>query len=158
MSSGLWKALRKGPDSPGFGEALVKMLNRSGVTFIKLGQVLSTRPDVLPGAVMTALTSLWDTAAPAPEQNIRTMLRSQWGRDPEEVLGSFDDTPFAAASIAQVHRATLKDGTAVVIKVQRPGAASRWWSIPTSCCASPGLPSSASPGRAQWASTPWDAA
>ncbi|CEI50160.1 ABC1 kinase family protein [Propionibacterium freudenreichii] len=123
MSSGLWKALRKGPDSPGFGEALVKMLNRSGVTFIKLGQVLSTRPDVLPGAVMTALTSLWDTAAPAPEKNIRTMLRSQWGRDPEEVLGSFDDTPFAAASIAQVHRATLKDGTAVVIKVQRPGAA-----------------------------------
>lgn len=123
MGSGLWRALRKGPESPGFGDALVRTLNRSGVTFIKLGQVLSTRPDVLPASVMKALSALWDAAAPAPEHNIRVALREQWGDDPDNILAHFDDEPFAAASIAQVHHAILRDGTPVVIKVQRPGAA-----------------------------------
>ena len=121
-TSGLWRSWRRGPASEGFGEALVGMLERSGVTFIKLGQILSTRPDVLPPAVSQALSTLQSSAARVPAADIRDVLREEWGADPGDVLGSFDDEPLAAASVAQVHRATLRDGTPVVVKVQRPGA------------------------------------
>lgn len=121
-SSGLARALRRGPESREFGQALVKMLNRSGVTFIKLGQILSTRAELLPASLVEALAALQTTATPAQPAEIQQVLQEEWGKDVTGVLAEFDPTPFAAASVAQVHRARLDDGTEVVVKVQRPGA------------------------------------
>lgn len=122
FSSGLGRALRRGPESREFGEALVTMLNRSGVTFVKLGQILSTRAELLPGPLLEALAALQTTAEPAKPDAIQRLLREEWGKPAEQVFAEFDAVPFAAASVAQVHHARLPDGTAVVVKVQRPGA------------------------------------
>lgn len=121
-TSGLSRQLRHGPDSAAFGKALVTVLNRSGVTFIKLGQILSTRPEIVSGPLADALESLQTKAAPAPATDIRRVIREEWACEIEDVLASFDEEPLAAASIAQVHSGRLRDGTPIVIKVQRPGA------------------------------------
>jgi ubiquinone biosynthesis protein len=98
-------------------------LDEGGVTFVKLGQQLSTRRDVLPGEFIDELTLLQDHAAPVPWEEIAAVSRSELGRPVDEVFASVDPSPLAAASVAQVHAARLPDGTEVVVKVQRPGIA-----------------------------------
>jgi ubiquinone biosynthesis protein len=97
-------------------------LEELGPTFIKLGQLLSTRSDLLPPEFIAELSKLQDAAPPVPVDVIREVIRSELGAEPEQVFASFDDLPLASASIGQAHTATLDDGTPVVVKVRRPGA------------------------------------
>ncbi|SDI75377.1 ubiquinone biosynthesis protein [Actinokineospora alba] len=101
--------------------SLRKALEEGGVTFVKLGQVLSTRADLLPPEFIDELTLLQDRVAPVSADAIDAVLRAEFGAAPEDVFAEFDTTPLASASIAQVHRATLRSGADAVVKVQRPG-------------------------------------
>ena len=96
-------------------------LEELGPTFIKFGQILSTRPDLLPPAFIYELSKLQDTVPPAPWEMIREVLIRELGCEPEQVFTTIDAQPMAAASLAQVYAATLPDGHDVVVKVQRPG-------------------------------------
>ncbi|WP_205718741.1 AarF/ABC1/UbiB kinase family protein [Actinomadura sp. WMMA1423] len=100
--------------------SFTRALEEGGVVFVKLGQVLSTRRDVLPPEFVEELGRLQDAASPVPWPEIERVVREELG-DPADVFASFDRTPLAAASIAQVHRATLRSGEEVVVKIQRPG-------------------------------------
>ena len=93
-----------------------------GPTFVKFGQVLSTRPDLLPPEYIAELTRLQDEVPAEPWEEIRALLTRELGRPPEEVFASIDPLPIAAASLSQVHAATLRgdEAIAVVAKVQRP--------------------------------------
>lgn len=91
-----------------------------GPTFIKLGQMMSTRPDLLPPALIAELSTLQDSVPPVPAAEVHQVIREELGAEPRDVFAEFSDTPLACASIAQVHRARLNDGRAVVVKVQRP--------------------------------------
>lgn len=102
--------------------ALRRALEDSGITFVKLGQNLSARSDLLPPPFVRELSHLQSDVASEPWESIRHALATSLGCDPLEVFDSVETTPLAAASVAQVHRARLKDGTEVVLKVQRPGA------------------------------------
>ncbi|WP_432880610.1 ABC1 kinase family protein [Kribbella sp. CA-245084] len=98
-------------------------LDEAGVTFVKLGQVLSTRSDIIPSAVATELSRLQDQVSPAPWPEIEQVLTEELGAPPRQVYADFDSEPLAAASVAQVYTARLPDGPRVVVKVQRPGIA-----------------------------------
>ncbi len=98
-----------------------RVLEDLGPTFIKLGQILSTRPDMLPAVFVQELRKLQDAAPPVEFEAIRAQLEDAFGRPHEEVFAMFEPEPLASASIAQVHRAELVDGTEVAVKVQRPG-------------------------------------
>ena len=102
-------------------EHLRSALEELGATFIKLGQILSTRADLLPPDYLAELSKLQDSAAPVPFPAIREALLKELGRPIEEVFLHFDPKPLAAASIGQAHAATLTDGTEVVVKIRRPG-------------------------------------
>lgn len=95
-------------------------LEELGPTFVKLGQVLSTRPDLIPLPFIEELTKLQDKVPPFPYSEVREIFQVETGKFPEEFFENFDEEPLAAASIGQVHRARFKDGTDVVVKVQRP--------------------------------------
>jgi ubiquinone biosynthesis protein len=97
-------------------------LEELGPTFSKLGQVLSTRPDLLPPEFIEELASLQDHVPPLTEEQVVTVMEQELGVPWEDVLGSIEPKPLAAGTIAQVHRATLAGGDRVVVKVQRPGA------------------------------------
>ncbi len=95
-------------------------LEELGPTFIKIGQILSTRPDLLPPEYIEELSKLQDAAPALPWETVAAQLTEEWGRPPEEVFANIDPHPLAAASLAQVHAAVLPNGDEVVIKVQRP--------------------------------------
>src|SRR6266403_4041043 len=92
-----------------------------GPTFVKLGQVLSTREDLLPPTWTTELARLHSHVAPVPFDDLLPQVEQALGRSPFEVFGNLEREPYAAASIAQVHRAKLASGTPVVLKIRRPG-------------------------------------
>ena len=122
------QARRRG-DAGGGREALALSLRRAleegGVTFIKLGQLLSTRRDLLPEEFISELSQLQDRAEPAPWEQVEEVMTQSLGAPTEKVFAELRHEPAAAASIAQVHKARLRDGeglgAAVAVKVQRPG-------------------------------------
>ena len=104
------------------GRRLREMLDELGPTFVKFGQLLSTRPDVMPPDIIAELRSLQDDVAPIPFADVRRVIEEEMDLTLEQAFLTFDETPIAAASIGQVHRATLPTGDEVVVKVQRPDA------------------------------------
>src|ERR1700694_127577 len=104
---------------------LAKALEQLGPCFIKLGQLLSTRPDLLPKDYIAALSRLQNTVTPVPSEKITAIIESELGAPITELFQSFDCEPLATASMAQVHRAVLRGGDEVAVKVQRPGVRQR---------------------------------
>jgi ubiquinone biosynthesis protein len=96
-------------------------LEELGLVFVKLGQLLSTRSDLLPPSYIEALEALQDGVTRLDIDAVREVVQAEFGSAPEELFATFEEEPLAAASIAQVHAASLGDGTEVVVKVQRPG-------------------------------------
>lgn len=97
------------------------LLEELGTVAIKLGQLASTRPDLLPKEYIAEFSKLQDRAPEVPYEDIGRAITGEFGAPPEEVFETFDQVPLATASISQVHRATLPDGSRVVVKVRRPG-------------------------------------
>jgi ubiquinone biosynthesis protein len=95
-------------------------LEELGPTFVKLGQIASTRPEILPPSVLAELNNLQDNVPPDPWDDILPVIEQELGRPLPDVFAAFDPTPIASASLAQVYPAMLPDGTHIVVKVQRP--------------------------------------
>jgi ubiquinone biosynthesis protein len=111
-----------GPAEPD-GVRLRRLLEDAGGVYIKLGQIASTRVDLLPPELCEELAELQNRVAPEPVERIKPVLEAELGRAVDEVFAEFDWEPLAAASIGQTYRARLQSGEAVVVKVQRPDVA-----------------------------------
>ncbi len=101
-------------------ERIRRALEELGPTFVKFGQIMATRPDLIPMSLVVELRKLQDKVTPFDTTGIKAHVERELGRKIEDIFTEFDEKPLAAASIAQVHRATLKDGKKVVLKIQRP--------------------------------------
>ncbi len=114
------------PDTDGSpserGQRLREMLDELGPTFVKFGQLLSTRPDIVPPDIIVELRKLQDDVTPVPFPQVREVVEAELGQPIERLFLEFDETPIAAASIGQVHAAVLPNGRRVAVKVQRPTA------------------------------------
>ena len=114
------------PDTDGSpserGQRLREMLDELGPTFVKFGQLLSTRPDIVPPDIIVELRKLQDDVTPVPFAQVREVVEAELGQPIERLFLEFDETPIAAASIGQVHAAVLPNGRRVAVKVQRPTA------------------------------------
>lgn len=115
--AGMFRRESQAPTAQRFRDALADL----GPTFVKLGQLLSTRPDILPESFIQELEKLQDDVPPVPFLEVVEVFREEFEKSPEEMFASIEPEPTASASIAQVHKATLPDGTMVAVKVQRPG-------------------------------------
>jgi ubiquinone biosynthesis protein len=104
------------------GRHLREMLDELGPTFVKFGQLLSTRPDIVPPDIITELRALQDDVTPFPFSEVERVIREELELPVEKLFTSFEEKPMAAASIGQVHRAVLPNGKRVAVKVQRPDA------------------------------------
>src|SRR5256886_3770338 len=104
------------------GQHLREVLDELGPTFVKFGQLLSTRPDVVPPDIVVELRGLQDDVRPFPFEQAERVIEEELGNSLERLFLDFDPMPVAAASIGQVHRATLPNGRKVAVKVQRPDA------------------------------------
>ncbi|HZD67396.1 MAG TPA: AarF/UbiB family protein [Actinomycetes bacterium] len=113
------------PRGSATGRSLRAALEQAGGVYVKLGQFLSTRPDLLPPEIIGELRRLQQTAAPAPRPLVDQVFVEELGSTPVACFATFDADPAAAASIAQVHRAVLPDGRRVAVKIQRPQVAER---------------------------------
>ncbi len=102
-------------------DSLADDLERMGPVFIKLGQLLSTRADIIPAVYLESLSRLQDQISPIGADAIRTTIEDELGGRISKLFSNFEDKPLATASLGQVHRAQLRDGRMVVVKVQRPG-------------------------------------
>ena len=111
--------------APNFGARLRRTLDDLGPTFVKFGQLLSTRQDILPEGVLFELQKLQDTVAPIPLGVAQGVIERELGAPVGEIFASFDEVPLGSASIGQVYRACLKGGEDVAVKVQRPEARGR---------------------------------
>ncbi len=114
-----WYWLRR--DRGTYPERIRRTLEDLGPIFIKFGQILSTRRDLLPDDLANELAKLQDRVPPFPGDQARAIIEKAYGQPVGELLDAFDEQPLASASVAQVHTAKLKDGTPVVVKVLRPG-------------------------------------
>lgn len=103
------------------GERIRRTLEDLGPIFVKFGQILSTRKDLLPDDIAVELARLQDRVPPFPSSSAMAIIEKAYGKPISEMFQSFDETPLASASIAQVHGAVLPDGTSVIVKVVRPG-------------------------------------
>ena len=122
FSPGWW---RRDSHQESLGARVRMALIELGPIFVKFGQSLSTRPDLLPKDVAAELAQLQDRVPPFPSDKALAIIEGAYGKTVGEVFASFDTEPLAAASIAQVHTATLKDGRSVIVKVLRPGVKKR---------------------------------
>ena len=123
MNLDTWSAHDVPPD--GNPDQFVTDLEALGPTFVKLGQMLSTRPDMVPPEFATALERMQEKVAPLPVDRIHRIIETELGASVGTLFASFDPQPLGCASIAQVHRATLRDGREVAVKVQKPEVAAQ---------------------------------
>jgi ubiquinone biosynthesis protein len=114
----------EGPDGgpTARGRHLREMLDELGPTFVKFGQLLSTRPDIVPPDIIAELRGLQDDVRPFPFADVERVIREELGQPIERLFLDFDEVPLASASIGQVHRAVLPNNRRVAVKVQRPNA------------------------------------
>ena len=119
----LWLVLRLRPAAERqawFGASVLALFRALGATFIKVGQIMSTRPDLLPPHVIGALERLQDDVGPFPFAQVQAIVTEELGRPLDQVFEEFSPAPIASASVSQVHRARLPGGRVVAVKVQRP--------------------------------------
>lgn len=112
-------------DAEGTPEQFVQDLESMGPAFVKIGQALSTRPDMVPPEYMAALERMQSDVAPIPFEQVRAQVEAELGVRIQRMFASIEPEPIGSASLAQVHRATLRDGREVAVKVQRPDVEQR---------------------------------
>jgi ubiquinone biosynthesis protein len=103
-----------------FGQCLLDLFRHLGATFIKVGQIMSTRPDLVPEHITHALAHLQDDVGPFPYEAVERTIAEDLGRPIDQIFAEFSPRPIASASVAQVHKARLPDGRVVAVKVRRP--------------------------------------